>query len=376
MFSFSNSSQQEELQALRASLSAEIGTEAPQPVDPTNNPSSPEKIALGEALFFDPNLSSCGNIACASCHIPEKGFSDAEQVSDGCQGATGRRNSNTIYNSAFASHLFWDGRVQTLEEQALGPVVDPAEMANTWDNVLQYLKTGVHPVTGKKFPAARAYYEKSFEQVFEGFINSTTVTKAIGSYERTANSYGAPFDQWLKGDDDAMTADQKEGMLIFFGRGKCFDCHNPPHFSDFDFHNIGGPKAGFETKEQFPHNPEICGGIPAGVDPGRAEVPFLRSSHSDLGRFRSPTLRNVELSGPYMHNGVFQTLEEAVRHYETLAKGFVTPDVGELDPELEGAQIGDGGGKSTDVAQLTAFMRALTGSQFKSPARGIAPPSE
>ena len=129
---------------------------APAPAD---NPTTPEKIVLGKRLFFDPNLSSCGEVACATCHLPEMGFSDGKAVSTGCQGATGRRNSPTVYQTAYLSHFFWDGRVQSLEQQALNPVVDPVEMANTWDNVLAYLKTGVHPATGKSFPEAKQFYE-------------------------------------------------------------------------------------------------------------------------------------------------------------------------------------------------------------------------
>lgn len=177
---------------LRARIRSEFGANLPPLPVPPNNPQTPEKIRLGEALFFDPNLSSCGTIACASCHIPEKGFSDEQQISDGCDGATGRRNSNTVYQTAYAGHLFWDGRVQTLEEQALGPVVDAAEMHNTWDQVLAYLSTGVHPVSKKEFPEARKFYEKYFGSVFGGEVTTTTVTKAIGAYERTAVSVDSP----------------------------------------------------------------------------------------------------------------------------------------------------------------------------------------
>ncbi len=363
--------------ALRAKIRSEYGVELPPLPVPPNNPQTPDKVRLGEALFFDPNLSACGTISCASCHTPEMGFSDEQQISDGCAGATGRRNSNTVYNTAYASHMFWDGRVQTLEEQALGPVVDGAEMANTWDNVLSYLNTGIQPVTKKEFPEARKFYDQYFRTVFGGEITTTTVTKAIGAYERTAVSFDAPYDKWLKGDDKALTAEQLKGLDLFFGKAKCVSCHQPPNFADFDFHNLGVPNAGFETAEKFPLNASICGGIPKDVDPGRGEVGFLRSSCSDLGKFKTPTLRNIALSQPYMHNGAFEDLSRVAAHLEALAKGAVKPVVGRLDPKVaKGAfQLGSGGGSRGDLKAVTEFLKALTGSQLNSPAGGTAPPA-
>ena len=327
-------------------------------------------------MFFDPNLSACGKIACGSCHIPEKGFSDGQQISDGCNGATGRRNSNTVYGTAFLSHAFWDGRVQSLEEQALGPAVDGAEMANTWDAIVEYLKTGSHKKLKRSFPQASAHYRKAFGQVFGGEITTTTVTRAIAAYERTVDSFGSPYDVWAQGDDRALSDRQKQGMLVFFGRGRCVGCHAPPLFTDSDFHNLGTPNAGFETAEKFPFNPTICGGVRAGADPGRAEVMFLRSSCADLGKFKTPTLRNLEVSGPYMHNGVFTTIEATLAHFEKLAKGAVSPVVGALDPLTARGTLsfGAGGGAADDVANMTEFLKALTGSQLQSPAGGVAPP--
>ena len=366
-----------QVKKLRAEIRKEVGVGLPPVPIPANNPQTRDKVKLGEALFFDPNLSSCGERACATCHLPEKGFSDGKAVSPGCKGATGRRNSQTVYQTAYLSHLFWDGRVQSLEQQALNPVVDPNEMANTWDNVLAYLQTGRHPVTGKGFSEAKAFYENAFGKVFEGEISTTTVTKALAAYERTVNSFNSPFDRWLRGNDKALTGAQKKGMLVFFGRGKCSQCHNPPHFTDSDFHNLGVPNAGFETAEQFPQNPDICQGIAPAVDPGRAEVPALHASCSDLGAFRTPTLRNVELSAPYMHNGKFGTLKAAVAHYEELAKGAITPIVGELDSDVrKGTMLfGAGGGEADDVPNMVEFMKALTGSQVPGRKGGVAPPS-
>jgi cytochrome c peroxidase len=206
-----------QVKKLRAEIRKATGLR-PLPVPiPANNPQTREKVRLGEALFFDPNLSSCAEVACATCHLPEKGFSDGQAVSTGCKGATGRRNSQTVYQAAYLSHLFWDGRVQSLEQQALNPIVDPVEMANTWDRALAYLKTGTHPDTGKSFPEAQKFYAQYFAKAFDGEISSTTVTKAIAAYERTVNSWDAPFDRWLRGKDAALSSAQKKGLLVFFG---------------------------------------------------------------------------------------------------------------------------------------------------------------
>ena len=372
----SAASRQEELKKVRAEIRKEAGSRLPPLPIPANNPQTKDKVRLGEALFFDPNLSSCATVACATCHLPEKGFSDGAAVSTGCQGATGRRNSQTVYQAAYLSHLFWDGRVQSLEQQVLNPVVDPVEMANTWDNVLAYLKTGAHPATGKSFPDAKQFYETYFGKTFEGEISTTTVAKAIGAYERTVNSMNSPFDRWVQGNDKVLTERQKKGLLVFFGRGKCSACHAPPHFTDSDFHNLGVPNVGHEKAEQFPSNSTICKGITPDVDPGRAEVPPLQASCGDVATFKTPTLRNVTLSAPYMHNGAFATLEAVMAHYEELAKGTITPLLGELDADVrKGATLfGAGGGEADDLANMVEFMRALTGSQRAAPKGGVAPP--
>jgi len=373
----SAASLEEQVKKLRAEIRKDAGGRLPPLPVPANNPQTKDKVKLGEALFFDPNLSSCGTVACATCHLPEKGFSDGKAVSTGCQGTEGRRNSATVYQTAYLSHLFWDGRVQSLEQQVLNPVVEPVEMANTWDNVLAYLQTGVHPATGKGFPEAKKFYETAFGKVFDGEIATTTVAKAIAAYERTVNSLNSPFDRWVQGNDNALSPAQKKGMLVFFGRGKCSKCHNAPLFTDSDFHNIAVPNAGFEKAPQFPQNPRICKGVAPDVDPGRAEVPALHASCVDVGAFKTPTLRNVALSAPYMHNGKFTTLEEAVAHYEDLAQGTITAVAGELDSDVRKGTIlfGAGVGEVTDVPNMVEFMKALTGSQLPGPMGGVAPPS-
>jgi len=216
-------------------------------------------------------------------------------------------------------------------------------MANTWDNVIHYLSTGEHPITGQHFPESLEFYTALFDNVFSGVINSGNVAKALAAYERTVISRDSPYDRWLQGDNSAMSRAQKKGALIFFGRARCSECHTPPNFTDSDFHNVAVPRSGFEKSELFPENDRICGGIRADADPGRAELPFLQSSCSDLGKFKTPTLRNVELSAPYMHNGTFSSLDSIMQHYWNAARGSTTPIVGEVDEQVHMIMLTDAG---------------------------------
>lgn len=369
---------------LRRQITQLYAVQLPAVPHPWFNPPSEAKIALGEALFFDPNLSRCGTIACASCHQPQHGFASPYQVPPGCDGVRGRRRAPTLYNVAYQSHYFWDGRVQSLEQQALLPIVTPAEMGNTWETVLAYLRTGRHLPTGRVYPQAHAFYAEYFAEVFNGEISPVTVSHALAAYERTIVTHDTPFDRWLAGDDTALTAAQKRGMDLYFGRANCAVCHPPPLFTDHAFHNIAGPQAGFETPPLFPVNGIIRVAaepqgwpIPADVDLGRQEAPPLQSSWSDLGAFKTPTLRNVTLHGPYMHNGALATLADVMRHYELLAAGERQPLVGRLAFYVRygKAHFGArGGGASEDSDLMFAFMQALTGTQRAARPAGVQPP--
>lgn len=358
-----------------ATLRRQIVQLYPQPLLPVShppfNPPTAAKIALGTMLFTDPNLSRCGTIACASCHDPAHGYASPYQVPPGCDGARGRRRAPSLYNVAYQSHFFWDGRVQSLEQQALFPVVSPSEMANTWDAVLTYLRTGRHTPTDSVHSARQERYAEHFAAVFNGTITPVTVTRALAAYERTILTQDAPFDRWLAGDDAALTPLQKQGAALFFGRANCAVCHPPPLFTDQQFHNIAVPQAGFETPGLFPANVTIRATagkqgwtIPDDVDLGRQEVPPLQSSTEALGAFKTPTLRNVTLHRPYMHNGALTTLEDVMRHYEQLVAGEVRPRVGSLAfyVRYRKAFFGaSGGGSEEDIPAMLAFMQALVG---------------
>ncbi len=346
---------------------------------PWFNPPTPAKVALGRMLFTDPYLSSCGTVACVSCHQPAHGLASPHVVPPGCAGAkrVGRRRAPTLYNVAYQSHFFWDGRVQSLEQQALLPVSSPVELANSWDAVLTYLRTGRHEPTQTEKPERRAQYAKHFATVFQGEVTPITVSQAVAAYERTLISRDAPYDRWLAGEDHALSPLQKQGMAVFFGRGNCAVCHPPPLFTDHAFHNIAVPQAGFETPELFPHNAAIQAAgqatgwsIPADVDLGRQEALPLRSASHALGAFKTPTLRNVTLHRPYMHNGAIATLEAVMQHYEVLAAGERQPLVGKLAfyVRYRKAFFGaEGGGSSDDATAMVAFMHALRGTESLQP---------
>lgn len=358
-------------QDLRARLRREFPL-AGSPATTASDSATP-MVQLGESLFFDPNLSSCGTVACASCHQPDRGFSDGRRVSVGCGGIQGRRNSPALYGVAYLNRFFWDGRATSLERQALAPVSDPREMASNWEDVLHYLSTGEHRGTGVRYPEAVRYYRDAFQRSFQGILSAETVASALAAYQRTLVSTGSAFDRWLAGDDGAFSPAQVQGALIFFGRARCGECHPPPAFTDSQFHNVGVPRAGHESPELFPVNSRICGGVPDHVDPGRAgtEEPV---SCEDLGAFRTPSLRNVELSPPYMHNGVFGSLENVVLHYWNVGRGTTNPTAGELDRRMRLIRLTDSGGHPDDIRNLVEFLKGLTGSTRSGPPGGIAPP--
>ncbi|HEX9907267.1 MAG TPA: cytochrome-c peroxidase [Thermoplasmata archaeon] len=307
----------------------------PVPI-PADNPQTPTKVKLGEMLYFDPMLSSDGTISCASCHAPALGFGDGERVSDGVGGSQGGRNAPTVYNAVYYETQFWDGRALTLEEQAAGPVENPIEMANTWDNVVIYLKSD-------------ATYSKLFKKVFGGEITKDTATKAIASYERTVITWDSPYDRYVAGDEEAMTPTQVAGMDLFFGKASCGGCHAPPLFLESAFGNIGVPQVKDTT--HFPN--DGMDEMLAGYDLGRAYVTGL---DEDMGRFKTPGLRNIELTAPYMHNGILETLEDVIAHYNMVPE----PVVGALEEDL----VTDLGLTEQEQAQLVEFLKALTGRTY------------
>lgn len=247
---------------------------------PQDNPMTVTGVALGRRLFFDPILSVDSTVACGSCHLPAFAFSDTARFSRGVAGETGRQ-SMSLANLAWASELFWDGRAESLEAQVLMPVADPVEMGETWDNVERKL-------------SSHGDYPALFEAAFPGEpITRHHVARAIAQYERTLISGESRFDRFLRGDVE-FTEQELLGWTVYgTERGDCFHCHGTVLLTDNRFHNNG------------------LDDVP--VDIGHAEV---SGNPNDTGHFRTPTLRNVEVTPPYMHDGRFASLEQVLDHYD------------------------------------------------------------
>jgi len=263
---------------------------------PADNPSTPEKIELGKQLFMDPRLSAPGNISCNSCHNVMGGGDDNRALSIGFKAQLGGRNSPTVWNAAFQSVQFWDGRAPTLEEQAKGPLINPVEMGMKSHDLIVTERIS-------KIPG----YQKQFKAVFGGKkpITIDNVAKAIAAYERTLITRNSPFDKFIKGDKKAMSAEAQKGLETFRNVG-CTTCHSGP--------NLSGPALPMGTGffQPFPkfEDAEIEKKYAFKADLGKAKE---SGKDGDKHLWRVPTLRNIALTAPYFHNGKVHTLAEAVR---------------------------------------------------------------
>ncbi len=253
------------------------------PPYPTYNPYSKEKAELGEKLFNDPRLSASNQIACSNCHDEQLGFSDGRSVSYGHDRQKGRRNSPSITMSAFGVEKFWDGRAENLEAQAIMPIADPKEMAYDATKAAKKLQK-----------------IKEYRDLFKGAFGTETITKeligkAIATYER-GTMRTTKFDRFMRGNKNAMNAQEIYGMHLFRTKARCINCHNGVEFSDNKYHNLGLHFYGREKYE----------------DLGRYEV---SKNQSDVGAFKTPSLRGVSKSAPYMHNGLFPHLSGVIHGY-------------------------------------------------------------
>jgi len=264
---------------------------------PKDNPPTPEKIALGKQLFFDGRLSRDNKVSCASCHDPAKGYSNGERFATGVDGKIGGRSAPSVINAAYYRFQFWDGREPSLEKQALGPIQNPIEMTMKLKDVVEKL----NKIDG---------YREQFQKVFKTDVTSDGIAKAIAAYERTILSGDAPYDQFKAGDKTALSDAAQRGMKLFFSKARCSACHAGANFSDNGFHNVG---IGY-GKDGKPK------------DIGRFAVSNLPE---DTGSFKTPTLREIARTAPYMHDGSRKTLEEVVEHYN---KGGVKNP--QLDEEI------------------------------------------
>lgn len=262
---------------------------------PADNPTTEAKVKLGKALYFDPRLSSDGKVSCASCHDPAKGWSNGDTFATGIDGLRGGRSSPTVINSAYQRFQFWDGRAATLEEQALGPIQNPIEMNMPLDKAVAML-------------TAIEGYRDLFQEAFGTEVTSDGIAKAIAAFERTVISGNAPYDRFKAGDQAALSEAAARGMKLFFGKANCSACHSGPNFTDNAFHNLG---VGIDAAEP---------------DLGRFVV---TGQVGDRGGFKTPTLREIARTAPYMHDGSHATLAEVVEYYN---KGGT--DNPQLDEEI------------------------------------------
>jgi cytochrome c peroxidase len=293
------------------------GLQAPFPALPPQNSA---EVALGRLLFYDPVLSVNDDISCATCHHPDKGFSDGLQTSLGAHGNL-RRNALSLWNVAYQDSLFWDGRSDSLESQLLVPLTNPEEMGADIEAMIAELQ-GIPE------------YNQHFSSVYNDGVTLNNVTRAIVAFQRTIISHDTPFDRYAAGDFNALNPQERRGFEIFRSAElRCFECHGWPNFSNNTFHVLGVP-------DLDPNNPDL----------GQVEV--LNAPDATRG-FRVPSLRNVALSAPYMHNGVFATLEEVIQFY---ADGGGREDgIDGVDEKLRGFDLTE-----QETSDLVAFLFALT----------------
>jgi cytochrome c peroxidase len=316
----------------------------PLPAAPTpeDNPSTPKKVELGKRLFFDARLSADGSLACVSCHLPDQGWTTNTPLSPAYPTNMERRNSQTLINVAFNKALLWDGRATSLEKQALGPIQNPLHMNQNLDLLIEKLR-------------AIPEYMERFQEVFGTSVSSDGLGKALAAFERTLITHNAPFDRYMEGDRQAMSESAQRGMELFKGKARCILCHHGPNFSDSQFHNLGVPDA------QLLFHPLVQASIR--FDAKRMNVAAYDQVERDLGRylvtkeekdkgaFKTPTLRNVVQRDPYMHNGVFQSLEDIIDFYDRGAGGVFGKS-----PLLQPLGL-----IAEEKRDLLAFLQALSG---------------
>lgn len=291
-----------------------IAKHAPSPPE---NPTTAAKVELGKLLFFDPRLSGDNTLSCAACHTPDKAFADGVARSPGKEGKRLARNSPTVLNSGFLTALFWDGRAASLEEQAMAPLASLDEMHQDVEELVRELT------------AVPAYVEQ-FNKAFKAPPSRQTIAQALAAFQRTLVSNNAPLDRYLAGDKEALSPLERRGMELFSGEAGCIRCHHGPLLSDGKFYRLG---------------------IGGARDKGRGAVTGRRN---DDYKFRTPPLRDVAETAPYMHDGSLATLYDVVEFYLRTA-----PQRGpeglplDIEPQLDVS--------FSDIDALVAFLRTLSG---------------
>jgi cytochrome c peroxidase len=289
---------------------------------PRDNPYSAAKVELGRDLYFDKRLSADDSVSCASCHAPQHAFTDGSPVSTGIRSQKGGRSAPTVINRAYSLAQFWDGRAGTLEEQAKGPMANPIEMGNTHEGVVSKIQgvAGYRPLFAKAFGSEE--------------INIDRVAQAIACFERTVLSGNAPYDRYKAGQKSAMSAAQVHGMKVFFEKAQCDRCHEGSNFTLNAYANLG-----VGTDKPDP-------------DVGRFAV---TKDQRDWGVFKTPTLREIEHTAPYMHDGSLKTLDDVVEFYN---KGGIPNR--NLDANIKPLKLSE-----QEKKDLVSFLKALSGEGWK-----------
>ena len=296
------------------------------PSAPENNPTTPEKVQLGRRLFFDKIMSRDKTVACATCHRPEQGFASSEAIAIGIEGRLGKRNTPSIFNRGYGSQFLWDGSAQSLEDQALTPITNPNEFGSDVETVLKALRSN-------------ASYREQFTKAFgdsdsvEELISADRLAMAIASFERTLVYGNTMVDRFRAAEYGALSREARQGMWIFESSGGCWKCHGGEIFADEKFHNTG---VDFENPNR---------------DPGRFEV---TQQEQDRFKFKTPSLRGISLTAPYMHDGSMKTLREVVEFYN---KGG-SPNDPHLDKDIQPLKLTD-----KEVGFLVEFLKALSQEQ-------------
>jgi cytochrome c peroxidase len=326
---------------------------------PPDNLQTPEKIALGEKLFFDGRLSADGTVACSTCHDPARAFTDGRPTSIGIEGRVGERNAPTILNALFNNTQFWDGRVKTLEEQAALPIINPIEMGQpSMDAAVTRI-------------AAIEDYRQAFRQVFGRRPIGPDLVRAIASYERTQVLFDSPFDRFIAGDKNAIDDSAKRGWELFNAKGRCNKCHalseenrDVTTFTDNDFHNIGigiirhNVVALARQAQELINsgNTDAIDRAAVGTDFSALGRFLITKKEADIAAFKTPDMRNVLVTGPYFHDGSQETLWDVIDHYNK-GDGLHNPY---LDADIQPLALTE-----QEVDDLVAFLASLTTAQYK-----------
>ena len=326
---------------------------------PADNPQTPQKIALGQRLFFDARLSADGTIACSSCHDPARAFSDGKAVSTGIGGRAGQRNAPTILNSLYNATQFWDGRSATLEQQAALPIVNSVEMGQP------NLDAAVARI------ATIPEYRQGFQNAFGSAPSGADLVRAIAAYERTQIAFDTPFDRYVAGEPHAIDAAARRGWELFNGRARCNKCHalsedkrDPTNFTDNDFHNVGVLIVRHNVVALAKQARQLLAtGDAAAIDRAAIQTDMsalgrflVTKKESDIAAFKTPNLRNLLLTAPYFHDGSQATLWDVVDHYNKGA-GLNNPY---LDADIEPLALSE-----HDIDDMVAFMAALTSPAYQ-----------